>query len=71
MNKSKENVIIVSINDYGYQTLERWPIINEIASKYNGGGHPLASGARVKNTDDIDKLFAELDNECLKYNKKN
>ena len=46
----------------------RGPIINEIASKYHGGGHPLASGARVKDPDDIDKLFAELDNTCKMYN---
>ena len=43
--------------------------LSKIASKYNGGGHPLASGARVKKQEDIDKLFTELDNECLKYNK--
>ena len=54
---------------YKINIRSRGPIINEIASKYNGGGHPLASGARVKNPDDIDKLFTELDNECLKYNK--
>ena len=26
----------------------RGPVINEIAMKYNGGGHKLASGARIK-----------------------
>ena len=54
---------------YKINIRSRGPIINEIASKYNGGGHPLASGARVKKQEDIDKLFTELDNECLKYNK--
>ena len=56
---------------YKINIRSRGPIINEIASKYNGGGHPLASGARVKNPDDIDKLFAELDEECKKYQKTN
>lgn len=45
----------------------RGPIINEIASKYNGGGHPLASGARIKNEEDVDDLFKELNEVCLKY----
>lgn len=46
----------------------RGPIINQVASKYNGGGHPLASGARIKNEADVNNLFAELDEECKKYN---
>jgi len=45
----------------------RGPIINEIAMKYNGGGHKFASGARLKNNDDIDHLFKELDEACKKY----
>ncbi|MDD2409577.1 MAG: bifunctional oligoribonuclease/PAP phosphatase NrnA [Bacilli bacterium] len=45
----------------------RGPIINEIAMKYNGGGHKFASGARLKNIDDIDHLFKELDEACKKY----
>ena len=46
----------------------RGPIINQVASKHNGGGHPLASGARIKNEADVNNLFAELDEECKKYN---
>ncbi len=46
----------------------RGPVINNIASKYNGGGHPLASGARIKNENDVNNLFAELDEVCKKYN---
>lgn len=45
----------------------RGPVINEVASKYNGGGHPLASGARIKDMDDVDKLLNELDNVCLNH----
>lgn len=47
----------------------RGPIINEVASKYNGGGHKYASGCRIKNEDDIDKLFHELDEACNEYSK--
>ena len=45
----------------------RGPIINDIATKYNGGGHKYASGARIKDEDLIDKLFNELDNRCREY----
>ena len=52
---------------YKVNIRSRGPIINEIASKYNGGGHKYASGARIKDKDLIDKLFNELDIECQKY----
>lgn len=45
----------------------RGPVINEVASKHNGGGHAKASGARIKDSKDIDKLFKDLDDECRKY----
>lgn len=56
---------------YKINIRSRGPIINEIATKYNGGGHPLASGARIKNPEDIDKLFHDLDMECKKYKEEN
>ena len=52
---------------YKVNIRSRGPIINEIASKYNGGGHRLASGARIKNEEDVDGLFKELNEACLKY----
>ena len=45
----------------------RGPIVNEIASKYNGGGHKYASGARLKKYQDVEKLHQELDNACAAY----
>lgn len=49
----------------------RGPIINEIAEKYNGGGHKFASGARCKLESDTDKLLEELDNACKEYKELN
>lgn len=37
------------------------PVINNIAVKYNGGGHPLASGATVKSWEEADELIADLE----------
>lgn len=52
---------------YKVNIRSRGPIINEVAMRYNGGGHKYASGARLKNADDIDFLFKELDQACHKY----
>jgi phosphoesterase RecJ-like protein len=40
------------------------PIINELAKKFNGGGHPLAAGATIYNWDEADKIIAELEALC-------
>ena len=45
----------------------RGPIINEVASHYNGGGHIYASGARIKTFEEADLLINELDEVCKKY----
>lgn len=47
----------------------RGPIINEVASNYNGGGHKFSSGARVKTMDELDNLINDLDILCREYNK--
>ena len=49
----------------------RGPYINEIASKYHGGGHRYASGVRTKSKEDIEALEAELDELCKQYIKEN
>ena len=49
----------------------RGPIINEVASKYNGGGHMFASGVRVDNFDIVDSLIKDLDKVCEEYQNKN
>jgi len=36
------------------------PVINEIAKKYGGGGHPLASGAAVKTWEEADLVIEDL-----------
>ena len=48
----------------------RGPAINELAQKYNGGGHKLASGGTLKNWDDLEE-FVKLADELVKEYKKN
>ena len=45
----------------------RGPVINEVASKYNGGGHKFASGCRNADYAVMEKLAKDLDEACLKY----
>lgn len=56
----KNNIIKINIRSRG-------PIINTIAERYNGGGHKLASGAKVSTMDEVDCLIDDLDNACLNY----
>ena len=42
--------------------------INEIAEKFNGGGHKFASGARLKTEEEVNELFASLDAVCKEDN---
>ena len=56
----KSNLIRVNIRSRG-------PYINELASKYNGGGHKYASGARLTSPKQIDDLIEDLDQAVLKY----
>ncbi|CAM3963453.1 DHH family phosphoesterase [Mesobacillus thioparans] len=40
------------------------PVINTIARKYNGGGHPLAAGASIYSWDDVDRVLTDLIEAC-------
>lgn len=57
----------VKNDNYRISIRSRGPIINKIAEKYNGGGHKFASGAKISEVDDIDKLINDLDKVCEKY----
>lgn len=54
---------------YKVNIRSRGPIINQIAEKYHGGGHMLASGARVPNLEDVNQLIEELEEVCKEYKK--
>jgi len=47
----------------------RGPEINKIAEKYNGGGHKLASGVKVKTFEEAMCLIEDLDLALKKYNR--
>ncbi|SOC03234.1 phosphoesterase RecJ-like protein [Ureibacillus xyleni] len=56
----EENQIRVRLRSKG-------PIINQLAKKYNGGGHPLASGATVYSWEEADRAIEDLKELCREY----
>lgn len=52
---------------YKVNIRSKGPIINDTAAIFGGGGHKFASGVRLKNKEDINKLIKALDNECKSY----
>ncbi len=58
----KNDQIRVSIRSRG-------PEINQVAEKFNGGGHKFASGVKLKNFDEAMLLMRELDKVLEEYNK--
>ncbi|MBX9973322.1 bifunctional oligoribonuclease/PAP phosphatase NrnA [Cytobacillus firmus] len=40
------------------------PIINEIARKYKGGGHPLAAGASIYSWEEMESVVRDLEDVC-------
>ncbi len=57
---AKNNNIRVNIRSRG-------PVINKVAEKYHGGGHPMASGARVEKFEEVELLIQELDKVACEY----
>ena len=47
----------------------RGPVINTVAQEFNGGGHAMASGVRLKTMEEVDKLIKALDKKVLEYKK--
>ena len=46
---------------YRLRIRSKGPVINELAKKYHGGGHPLASGAMLGSRDEIPTFIENLD----------
>jgi len=43
------------------------PVINELATNYRGGGHPLASGATVYSWEEAEQFHKDLEDICSHY----
>lgn len=43
------------------------PVINGVARKFKGGGHPLASGASIYSWDEVSSVIKELEEVCKSH----
>ena len=55
---------------YRVRLRSKGPIINTIAKKHHGGGHPLASGANARDTAEIEVIFQEIQAACQEWAQK-
>ncbi len=53
--------------NYRVNIRSRGPIINDVAAKYGGGGHMMASGLRIKNLDSLDNLISDLKDRIKEF----
>lgn len=49
---------------YRVRLRSKGPVINELAKKYHGGGHPLASGANAKNLEEVAEIYNGIKELC-------
>lgn len=45
---------------YRVRMRSKGPVINEIAKRHHGGGHPLASGANAKDLEEVAMIYQEI-----------
>lgn len=56
-----------SDSEYRCRLRSKGPVINDIAQKHGGGGHPLASGTHAKDTEEIEEILKELHQQVLAH----
>ena len=52
---------------YRCRLRSKGPIINEVAKRHGGGGHPLASGANAKDESEINDIILELEELAIEW----
>ncbi|HHD7921929.1 TPA: bifunctional oligoribonuclease/PAP phosphatase NrnA [Enterococcus faecalis] len=55
---------------YRVRLRSKGTIINTIAKKHHGGGHPLASGANARDTAEIEVIYQEIQAACQEWAQK-
>lgn len=54
---------------YRVRLRSKGPVINQLAKKHHGGGHPLASGANAKDLNEVTEIYQEIQQLCRNYTK--
>lgn len=55
---------------YRVRLRSKGPVINEIAKRHHGGGHPLASGANAKDMTEVQAIYEEIQQACQEFIKR-
>jgi phosphoesterase RecJ-like protein len=54
---------------YRVRLRSKGPVINEIAKRHDGGGHPLASGANAVDLDECEAIYKEIQEAAKNFKK--
>lgn len=57
-------IFIEELDQIRVRLRSKGPVINGIAKNYNGGGHPLASGATIYHWDEASAVVKDLEEVC-------
>lgn len=60
-------ILVEEKNQIRVRLRSKGPIINQLARKYHGGGHPLASGATAYSWEEADRIISDLKELCREY----
>ena len=61
-------MFIEEIDSIRVRLRSKGPVINELAKKHHGGGHPLASGATAYSWEEAEQVINELKDICKAFN---
>ncbi|MHC5375682.1 DHH family phosphoesterase [Enterococcus sp. LJL120] len=56
---------------YRVRLRSKGPVINELAKRHHGGGHPLASGANAHDLKEVQEIYQEIQRLCQEYRENN
>ncbi len=57
----------IKANNYRVNIRSRGPVVNDVASKYGGGGHMYASGVRISKVERIEMLLNDLEERTKEF----
>ncbi|MEK3728103.1 MULTISPECIES: DHH family phosphoesterase [Lysinibacillus] len=60
-------VFIEEVDQIRVRLRSKGPVINTLAKEFNGGGHPLASGATAYSWEEADHVISRLQEMCKAY----
>ena len=55
---------------YRVRIRSKGPVINDIAKRHHGGGHPLASGANAYSKQEVQEIYQEIQEKVLSFGSK-